>query len=104
MKLFLELNTQFPCYSDSMHMYESYGYWNFEAYWKLERVFQYNADKLKRQMYSMKSQGFLQTPQEIMEEYNGCSISLCTLPRVSTHKRPTLSFDVNQMQVFRYEH
>ena len=57
-----------------MHMYERYGYWNFEAYWKLERVFQYNADKLKRQIYSMKSQGFLQTPQEIMEEYNGCSV------------------------------
>ena len=27
-----------------------------------------------RHIISMKSQGFLQTPQDIMEKYNGCSV------------------------------
>ena len=28
----------------------------------------------KRHIIATKSQGFLQTPQDIMEEYNGCSV------------------------------
>ena len=36
----------------------------------------------------MKSQGFLQTPQDIMEEYNGCSVPQYTAyPRVVSHAR-----------------
>ena len=31
-------------------------------------------DTLKRHFIPVKSQGFFQTPQDIMEEYNGCSV------------------------------
>ena len=33
---------------------------------------------MQRHIISMKSEGFLQTPQDIMEEYNGCSVPLYT--------------------------
>ena len=42
------------------------------------------ADTDKRHVISMKSQGFLKTPQDIMEEYNGCSVpqyTACPLQR-----------------------
>jgi len=33
------------------------------------------ADTINRHIISMKSRGFFQTPQDIMEEYNGCSVT-----------------------------
>ena len=44
------------------------------------QIFKENSHRLqwvdtdKRHIISTKSQGFLQTPQDIMEEYNGCSV------------------------------
>ena len=35
---------------------------------------QVEADTDNRQIISLKSQGFSQTPQENIEEYNGCSV------------------------------
>jgi len=35
---------------------------------------QVEADTDNRHIISMKSRGFFQTPQDIMEEYNGCSV------------------------------
>jgi len=32
------------------------------------------ADTHNRQIISMKSEGSVETPQDIMEEYNGCSV------------------------------
>ena len=35
-----------------------------------------------REIISTKSQGFYQTPQDIMEEYNGCSVPQYTAYRI----------------------
>ena len=35
---------------------------------------QVEADTDNRQIISTKSRGFFQTPQDIMEKYNGCSV------------------------------
>jgi hypothetical protein len=37
-------------------------------------LFESQQNTKKRHIISMKSRGFLQTPQEIMEEYNGYSV------------------------------
>ena len=40
----------------------------------------------KRHIIAMISRGFLQTPQDIMEEYNGCSV-----PQYTAYRRVSFS-------------
>ena len=48
---------------------------------------------MHRHIISMKSQGFFQTPQEIMEEYNGCSVpQYIRYPSVSIKHRMSLGY------------
>jgi hypothetical protein len=55
---------------------------------------QVEADTDNRHIISTKSQGFFQTPQDIMEEYNGCSVPQYT-------RYPLVSRDLNG---FKYGH
>ena len=43
-------------------------------------------DTDNRHIISMKSQGFSQTPQDIIEEYNGCSVPQYTAYPSNTHQ------------------
>ena len=56
-----------------------------------ESYFQENSHRLlwvdtdNRHIISMKSRGFSQTPQDIMEKYNGCSVPQYTAYRCYPH-------------------
>ena len=68
---------------------------DFRTTWDVNRTpsrFKKNSHRLSlddtydRHIIPMKSQGFFQTPQKIMEEYNGCSV-----PQYTRYRRVNIS-------------